>query len=64
MGMMGITELLVILAIVLLLFGSTQLPKLAKGFGESLTIFRKAVHEESEKDKSDESSGASEGAEE
>lgn len=32
---LGATELLIILAILLLLFGSTKLPKLARSLGES-----------------------------
>lgn len=35
------TELILILAIVLLLFGAKKLPDLAKSIGESLKIFRK-----------------------
>jgi len=38
----GGTELLIILAIVLLLFGGTKLPSLAKGLGQSIKEFKKA----------------------
>jgi sec-independent protein translocase protein TatA len=37
---LGGWHLLIILAIVILLFGSTKLPGLAKGIGQSLRIFR------------------------
>ncbi|GHF05312.1 twin-arginine translocase TatA/TatE family subunit [Pseudolysinimonas yzui] len=33
-------HLLIVLAVVLLLFGATRLPNLAKGVGQSLRIFR------------------------
>ena len=41
----GPTELLIVLGIVLLLFGSTQLPKLARSMGEASKEFRKGVAE-------------------
>jgi sec-independent protein translocase protein TatA len=37
---LGTTEILLILAVVLLLFGGRKLPELAKGFGKSLRIFK------------------------
>ncbi len=40
-----IPELLLILLAVLLLFGSSKLPQLGKGLGESLRSFRKALKE-------------------
>ncbi len=39
---LGGSELLVILAIVLLLFGGTKLPEFAKGLGKSIKEFKKA----------------------
>lgn len=39
----GTTELLVILAIVLLLFGPSQLPKLSRMFGKSIKSFRDSM---------------------
>jgi sec-independent protein translocase protein TatA len=41
----GPTELLIVLGIVLLLFGSTQLPKLARSMGQASKEFRKGVNE-------------------
>ena len=46
MSRIGPTELLLILAIVLLLFGSSKLPQLAKGLGASIREFKKSVKEE------------------
>ncbi|MSP92354.1 MAG: twin-arginine translocase TatA/TatE family subunit [Myxococcales bacterium] len=43
--MLGMPELLVILAIVVILFGATKLPQLGKGIGEALGNFKKAQRE-------------------
>ena len=40
---LGATELLIILAVVLLLFGSTRLPKLATSLGQASKEFKKGV---------------------
>lgn len=45
---LGTTELVIILVIVLLLFGSSRLPSLAKGMGESIRNFKKAVSDDNE----------------
>jgi sec-independent protein translocase protein TatA len=42
----GPTELLIVLAIVLLIFGSTQLPKLARSIGSAKTQFERGVHDD------------------
>ncbi len=47
----GTTELLVILAIVVLIFGPTQLPKLSKMFGKSVKNFRDSVSGDDEQKK-------------
>lgn len=41
----GPMELIIVLAVVLLLFGSTRLPKLAKSIGEASQEFKKGVQE-------------------
>jgi sec-independent protein translocase protein TatA len=38
-------ELFVILVVVLLLFGPSQLPKVARGFGQAIREFKKAQRE-------------------
>jgi TatA/E family protein of Tat protein translocase len=43
---MGFSELIIILVIVLILFGSSRLPALGEGVGKALRGFKKAVHEE------------------
>ena len=40
---LGPTELIVILAIIMLLFGAAKLPKLAKSLGESAKEFKNAT---------------------
>ncbi len=39
-GSLGTTELLIILGIIILLFGATKLPDLARGSGRALRIFK------------------------
>lgn len=41
----GPAELLIILAVVLLLFGSKKLPELARGMGQAAKEFRKGAQE-------------------
>lgn len=45
---LGSTELLVILALALLLFGGSKLPGLARGLGQSIKEFKKASKDEDE----------------
>lgn len=42
---LGIPELLVILAVVIVLFGGKKLPELGKGLGEGIKNFRKGYSE-------------------
>jgi len=42
----GPVELLIVLAVVLLLFGSKKLPELAKGMGQAAKEFRSGLHDE------------------
>jgi sec-independent protein translocase protein TatA len=48
---LGIGELLVILVVVLLLFGSSKLPQLGQGLGEGIKSFRKAFRDGSADEK-------------
>ena len=43
---LGTTELIVVLVIIMVLFGGSRLPGLAKGLGESIRNFKKAVNED------------------
>jgi len=42
---LGVPELLIILAVVVLLFGATRLPKLARSVGQAQKEFKKGVDE-------------------
>ncbi|MGA1367079.1 MAG: twin-arginine translocase TatA/TatE family subunit [Blastocatellia bacterium] len=50
-GGLGPTELVIILVILLVLFGGSRLPSLAKGLGESIRSFKKGVAEEGDERK-------------
>ena len=54
---LGVWELLIILAIVVLIFGVGRLGKLGQGLGEGISAFRKGL-------KGDQEEGAEEAAEE
>jgi len=47
-GLGGI-HLLIILGIIILLFGATKLPALAKGLGQSINIFKKEMTDDEKK---------------
>jgi sec-independent protein translocase protein TatA len=42
---LGVPELLIILVVVLVIFGGTQLPKLARGLGTAQREFKKGLEE-------------------
>lgn len=46
---LGPSELLIILAVVLVLFGGKKLPELAKGLGQGLKEFKAATKEDEQK---------------
>lgn len=54
-GKVGVTELLVILLIVLVVLGPTQLPKLSKTLGKTISSFKKGMEDELSKDDKEES---------
>ncbi len=43
MGNLGVPELLIILLVVLVFFGSKKIPELAQGLGKGIREFRKAT---------------------
>ena len=45
---LGVTEILIVLLIVVLLFGAKRLPGLARGLGKSVTSFKDGMHGEPE----------------
>lgn len=54
----GVPELLIVLVVVLLLFGSTRLPKLARSLGSASSEFKKGVAEGPGTDDEDASAAA------
>ncbi|HXT19808.1 MAG TPA: twin-arginine translocase TatA/TatE family subunit [Thermoanaerobaculia bacterium] len=51
---LGVQELLLILAIVLLIFGATRLPQLGKGLGQGIRNFRQGLRGGNEPEPTDE----------
>jgi sec-independent protein translocase protein TatA len=51
---LGVQELLIILAILLLIFGPKRLPQLGSALGRTIKGFRKGVQESDETDQSEE----------
>lgn len=43
---LGITELLVILLIIVIIFGASKLPQLGRGLGEGIRNFKKGVRDD------------------
>ncbi|WGK95205.1 MULTISPECIES: twin-arginine translocase TatA/TatE family subunit [Flavobacterium] len=55
MGRFGVTELLVIGAFILLLFGGKKIPELMKGLGSGIKEFKNAAKDDSSDKKEDSS---------
>ena len=54
MGRLGLTEILVIVGIVILLFGGKKIPELMKGLGSGIKEFKNAAKEDQSTDKKEE----------
>ncbi|RTY95901.1 twin-arginine translocase TatA/TatE family subunit [Flavobacterium sp. GT3R68] len=54
MGRFGVTEILIILAVILLLFGGKKIPELMKGLGSGIKEFKNAAKDEQPADKKEE----------
>ena len=48
MGRFGVPELVLILIILMVLFGASKLPQLAKSLGESIKEFKKSINSKEE----------------
>ena len=46
MGRLGVTEILIIIAVVLLLFGGKKIPELMKGLGSGIKEFKNAAKDD------------------
>jgi sec-independent protein translocase protein TatA len=51
--MIGPVELILILALLLLLFGATRIPKIARSLGIGIKEFKKGLKEKDQEDKKD-----------
>jgi sec-independent protein translocase protein TatA len=51
LGVVGPTEIILILAVVLLLFGGKKLPELMRGIGQGAREFKKGLSGEEEEEK-------------
>ena len=49
MGRIGMPELLIILAIVIIIFGANRLPQLGKGIGSAIRNFKEGMKEDEPK---------------
>jgi sec-independent protein translocase protein TatA len=47
LAMLNMTEIILILLLVILLFGARKLPELARGLGQGIKEFRKSTKEDS-----------------
>ena len=47
MGRIGLPEMLIVLAIVILIFGANRLPDLGRGIGRAIRNFKDATRDES-----------------
>jgi sec-independent protein translocase protein TatA len=54
MGRIGMPELLIILAIVIVIFGANRLPGLGRGIGNAIKNFKDEMKDKDDKDDKDE----------
>jgi len=52
MGRVGLPEMLVILAIVIIIFGANRLPQLGRGIGSAIKNFKEGIKDETADHKS------------
>jgi len=62
-GTLGIPELLIILAIIVVLFGVNKLPRLGKGLGEGIKNFKDSIRSTNKEADSGDSSSSDEAVE-
>jgi sec-independent protein translocase protein TatA len=52
MGRLGLPELMIILAIVIIIFGANRLPQLGRGIGSAIKNFKQGIRDEGDEPKS------------
>jgi sec-independent protein translocase protein TatA len=52
MGRIGLPELLIVLAIIIVIFGANRLPGLGKGIGSAIRNFKEGIKDETANHKS------------
>lgn len=57
LGGIGVTELVIILVIVLVIFGAGKLPQIGEGMGKAISNFKKSVKGDDDKKINDGSGG-------
>ena len=50
MGRLGLPELLIILAIIIVIFGANRLPGLGRGIGDAIRGFKEGIKTDEDKD--------------
>ncbi|HUK92084.1 MAG TPA: twin-arginine translocase TatA/TatE family subunit [Blastocatellia bacterium] len=53
MGSLGFPELMVILIIIIILFGSRRIPEVARGLGEGIRSFKTGLHGDEHRDQAE-----------
>ncbi len=56
MGGIGATEVILVIAVIVLFFGASKIPELARGIGEGINEFRSASEKELDNNKSEKKS--------
>ena len=64
LGPLGIPEIIIIIAILLLIFGARRLPEIGSSMGKGIRTFKSALMGEEDKSRQDESATASKSSDE
>ena len=64
LGPLGIPEIIIIIAILLLIFGARRLPEIGSSMGKGIRTFKSALMGEEDKNRQDESATASKSSDE
>lgn len=62
LGSIGMPELLVLLAILMLMFGASKLPQIGRGLGEGISNFKKGLKSDDKADQIEEGASTEDGS--